>query len=495
MINAAFQYHWLTAYDRQRMSSYKLDWDDQPQFFKSYPWSRVFPLSQSETLPACSLDELFEPGAAAAFPAPVFDLESISRLLPLTSVITAHSRFAAGEIFYRSNPAAGALYPIEIYLFHPGSPDLPAGMFHYDVRRPALELLGTGDFPAVAGNLGQPVLVLSAVFRRSAWKYRDRAYRYVLLDCGHLLGNLRLALRALGYEYELVAGFADAAVNRELGFKRDDEEAALFLVRIVSENRSVKGRRSGDAGIEGAEVPCVSGTVPDDERYPLLRAVQRLTSQSPAATVNRRKSDDALFRVKNRFSLSGTEAGVSPVCSYVESLLRRRSRRNFRSRAGGLDAACIHYLLRGLRSMAADHTAHLAVPEILFSLFGVEGLADGFYRFDPFAGTMGRRVLAAQPVDPGPACLEQRWVGLAQLRFLFCADLESLEDAHGPRVYRELGIMAGSFAQMLYLGAETLGLGCCGVGAFFDRELSCAFELPPSCDPLYLVAVGPLAGR
>jgi nitroreductase len=35
---------------------------------------------------------------------------------------------------------------------------------------------------------------------RSAWKYRSRAYRYVLLDAGHLLENLRLALGALGLD-------------------------------------------------------------------------------------------------------------------------------------------------------------------------------------------------------------------------------------------------------------------------------------------------------
>jgi hypothetical protein len=200
-----------------------------------------------------------------------------------------------------------------------------------------------------------------------------------------------------------------------------------------------------------------------------------------------------LLRVVNWSPLPGIEAGLSGAGDYVESLQRRRSRRNFRARKESLDIACLHYLLAGLRSMI-DRDERLLVPEILFSLSGVTELADGLYRFDPYSGRMGRRVPAAQLADPGPACLDQRWVGLAQIRFLFCADLEVREDERGPRAYRELGIMAGSFAQSLYLAAETLGLGCCGVGAFYDRELSCCFELPSSCNPLYLVAVGPLAG-
>ncbi|NPA25724.1 MAG: SagB/ThcOx family dehydrogenase, partial [Deltaproteobacteria bacterium] len=318
MIATAFQYHGLTAYDRQRMSAHQLDWDNQPQFFKSYPGSRIFPLLRPETLPSCSLRELFEPWSASGASVPVCDLELVSRLLLLTSVITAHSRFDAGEIFYRSHPAAGALYPIEIYLYGPGFDDLPAGMFHYDVRRPALEQLGRGSFPAVSGGTASPTLVLSAVFRRSTWKYRDRAYRYVLLDCGHLLGNLRLALRALGYDFELVADFSDAAVNRELGFD-PDEEAALFLVRIVEENFG-KGRPSGDACEKIADdVSCTLETVADESRYPLLEAVQRLTSQSltPGATSRGRESDKEPFAVENWFPLPGIEARFSGAGDYV----------------------------------------------------------------------------------------------------------------------------------------------------------------------------------
>ena len=36
--------------------------------------------------------------------------------------------------------------------------------------------------------------ILSGIFFRSAWKYRKRAFRYVMLDTGHLVENLVSAL-------------------------------------------------------------------------------------------------------------------------------------------------------------------------------------------------------------------------------------------------------------------------------------------------------------
>ncbi|MCK5915477.1 MAG: nitroreductase family protein, partial [Deltaproteobacteria bacterium] len=93
------------------------------------------------------------------------------------------------------------------------------------------------------------------------------------------------------------------------------------------------------------------------------------------------------------------------------------------------------------------------------------------------------------------ASLDQRWVANAALQFIFFADLELVEKEYGPRSYRFLNIAAGRFGQRLYLGAAALNLGCCAVGAFYDRELIKACLLPDNFDPLYLVAVGPVVGK
>ncbi len=41
------------------------------------------------------------------------------------------------------------------------------------------------------------VLIWTAVFARSKWKYKERAYRYAYLDCGHIAENVALAAVAL----------------------------------------------------------------------------------------------------------------------------------------------------------------------------------------------------------------------------------------------------------------------------------------------------------
>jgi len=44
------------------------------------------------------------------------------------------------------------------------------------------------------GRCFVPCRNISGIFFRSAWKYRKRAFRYVLLDMGHLIENLYLSL-------------------------------------------------------------------------------------------------------------------------------------------------------------------------------------------------------------------------------------------------------------------------------------------------------------
>ena len=132
-------------------------------------------------------------------------------------------------------------------------------------------------------------------------------------------------------------------------------------------------------------------------------------------------------------------------------------------------------------------------PDLTIAATGIDGLADGFYGYDVVRGEFVRRTGYPDGGVIGRACLDQRWAGLAVLKFLFWADLETQEAVYGPRAYRNLNLAAGRAAQALYLAAESLGLGACGVGAFYDRELARACNLDERCAPLYLVSVGPLA--
>ncbi|MBI2762225.1 MAG: SagB/ThcOx family dehydrogenase [Chloroflexi bacterium] len=140
----------------------------------------------------------------------------------------------------RTAPSAGAQYPIETYVVANRVDGIEPGLYHYAPADHVLELLRGGTFGGdlVAAALGQEflgqapvVLVLSAVFQRLRWRYRERAYRYALLEAGHIGENVYLAAESAGLGACAVGAFSDDAVNRLLEVD-GVEEAALILLPV-----------------------------------------------------------------------------------------------------------------------------------------------------------------------------------------------------------------------------------------------------------------------
>ncbi|HEC36244.1 MAG TPA: SagB/ThcOx family dehydrogenase, partial [Anaerolineae bacterium] len=104
----------------------------------------------------------------------------------------------------------------------------------------ALERLRAGDLRAamaVAG-IGQELLaraqvcfVLASVFQRTRWKYRERAYRYVLLEAGHIGQNLYLAATSMGLGACAVGAFLDDHLNDMLELD-GREEAVVYVIAV-----------------------------------------------------------------------------------------------------------------------------------------------------------------------------------------------------------------------------------------------------------------------
>ena len=86
--------------------------------------------------------------------------------------------------------------------------------------------LGAG----VAYALGQAslaksgaVIFLTAIIERTRWKYRQRAYRYIYLDAGHIGGNICLACESLGLGTCPIGAFYDDELNSILGVDGTEE--------------------------------------------------------------------------------------------------------------------------------------------------------------------------------------------------------------------------------------------------------------------------------
>jgi len=163
-------------------------------------------------------------------------LKELSSLLWATQGITEK----AFSPWYRTVPSAGALHPIDTYLVVNRVEGLHPGIYFLDVAGFVLETRKEGDFslPIARAALEQEmaraaavVFVWVAVIERSRQKYRQRAYRYIYLDCGHIGQNLYLAATAMGLGCCGIAAFFDDEVNDLVGVD-GQEETAIYLATV-----------------------------------------------------------------------------------------------------------------------------------------------------------------------------------------------------------------------------------------------------------------------
>ncbi len=158
-------------------------------------------------------------------------LETLGRLL--------HASFGRNvSLGNRPFPSAGGLYPLELYAVTQQVEGLPDGVWHYDSRVHELALRRAGRFldEAAAIAYGQAavreanlLLCLTAVFARTAWKYGQRGYRYVLFEAGHVSQNLYLVADAMGLAPFSIGGFFDRELDALLRLPPGEEEAIYLF--------------------------------------------------------------------------------------------------------------------------------------------------------------------------------------------------------------------------------------------------------------------------
>lgn len=214
-----------------------LDWANKPNTYKLYPNTKRVKLPFSKQFQNLSFGKTIQTRRSVRkFSEKTLSLDQLAYLLWSSTGI---QRKENGYEF-RNAPSAGALYPIETYLFAKNVYGLPVGFYHYNIKAHVLEELRTGDFSKnlQTSCLGQSmlssaalVLVWSAVFGRSKWKYKQRAYRYVYLDCGHIAQNLALTATSIGLGSCQIGAFYDDEINALLDLD-GKQESTLYLSAV-----------------------------------------------------------------------------------------------------------------------------------------------------------------------------------------------------------------------------------------------------------------------
>lgn len=162
-------------------------------------------------------------------------LEELSALLGAAYGVTG----TIGPQQLRAVPSGGALYPLELYVAATNVHGLDPGLYHFDPLRDVLEHVRGLQREELAGltpydELIVPspaVTIVSAVFWRSRFKYGARAYRFALLEAGHVGQNYLLAATTLGLSSCPIGGFFDRRVDALLGID-GLYEASLYLLPV-----------------------------------------------------------------------------------------------------------------------------------------------------------------------------------------------------------------------------------------------------------------------
>ncbi len=490
---SAFDYQQLSSYERLKMAPHTLDWKHEPVVYKKYPGKKVLDIPLEVKLEPSSFFKLLQQQENQAQNLSL-SFEVLGQLLLLTQMLTGRAQHANSEIWFRSIASAGALYPCELYVTCPGVAGLAAGIYHYDVSKPALVLMRSGNpmLELGGGNKasGTPMLtfLVSAIFFRSTWKYRDRAYRYHLLDSGHLLENLLLALGAFSSVYELNIDFDDYQVNEMLGFD-PLREGCLALVKVPLCNPV--GVETVDPLESAGELPCSSRVATREKMYDAVRNIHQ-ASTKVVPHQECRVGDwlrYGLIDENSWKSIPPPPVPANEVYRYPEVLLHRRSKRNFIIREP-MSAASLSLIISLVNE--GFESCSLAAKGLSCGLLvdNVAEMEPGFYAVKSDTRSLALVTAGNFLGHMSHACLDQRWLAQAAIHVILFADLVEIENCAGSRGYREVMLAAGRLGQRLYLGATALGLGCCGIGAFYDREAIELIGMPDQASLLYLLAIG-----
>jgi len=495
-INTIYRYHQQTSYERGKMAGYQLDWQNQPSVCKEY--KGIDPILLPDNMPSMSQDifKILKKNNADQG-LPHMDLEQLSVILRLTYTFTARAS-RGGYFYYRSAASAGALYPTEIYIVTGKVKGLDDGLYHFGIHGHCLTQLRTGDLSGfVADHLIPPsgtlpviTFLFTSIFFRSSWKYHERAYRYHLLDTGHVVENLSIAAKALGLPLRLSYDFNDKNINRLAGLD-DQKEASLALAYIP-------GLKSSDnscmpmINVLSDDIKNASTVSEKEIQYPVIPEIHEAGKSAVLDSCHINDvSDFTEFSIETWITLPDAHPGEETV-SYPDCLFKRRSRRNIVNvpmeqniLLALLDALCADDF--SIPQTRSEYSHSFSTG---FVTGNIEGVDQGIYILDREHRRSGL-VKSGNFIDRmAHACLDQLWLKNASIHFLFFSDLERLEQRLGPRGYRCAMMGAGRMGEKIYLLASALGLGCCGIGAFYDQEAADIIGLNKSSRLLYLVAVG-----
>jgi len=392
-----FWYHSSTkhSYNSVRTNPNQLSWEDQPSTYKNYP----------DSYEKAKLD--------------LDDTED--HFLYHIAGLTAKKSYPGGEYYLRINPSAGALYPNELYFQARGVEGKKDGIYHYEVSSTSLTLL-----QSITDDEG------------------NRAFRYCLLDAGHLLGSIEASALLKPHAVQMVYNIDREKLNRMFGFEGREWMLAGACMAVPIQGQEI-------SAIEFA-LPYVDGSR-TFEPNPLIEQAYNETMQLEACKREIKAP---------KFTYNTTKL--------KETIFTRRSQRGFQE--GAITKGQFNYIMEAihqpiLSDCDEDISVYVVVNRVLDMPLGL--YKEGQYiKYGDFARKAGY------------LSLEQYTLSMqGAVAFFLTSKAKN---------YQALYQKAGIIGHRLYVASIYLGIGCSGIGAYYDDEVNDFVENDEMV--LYALAIG-----
>ncbi len=425
-------YHQNTkhSYNSIRTNPNRVDWNNPPNKFKFYSkdYKRVSLNSQNENY----------------------------NFLYLICGISAKKSYPSGEYYLRINPSAGALYPNELYFQARNVDGFEDGIYHIEVGTSSAVILqklendeGIEEILGLKYSVDGFIFFISSLYFRSSWKYKNRAFRYCLLDAGHLIGCMEASAYLFDKEFEILYDFPKKKLNQFFCF---DEKEFFSSIVIAGDKKEIKKEHFS------LNLPTLDGSSYIEENISFFEKnemIEKVYEDTLKIIDKKSQENSAIFNFqKQRFQ---------------DTIFKRRSIREFTKQS----ISKIQFeSIMGVVNQAVKSDCDEQV-DVFYTINRVEGEVLGLYK----NGKLVKNGDFCQ--KSGYLCLEQDLGRSSAVTFFLATKSKNYQEA-----YQKAGIIG----HRLYLASNYLDIGCSGIGAYYDDEV-CEF-IEENSMILYALAIG-----
>ncbi len=336
--------------------------------------------------------------------------------------------------------------------------------------RPDLEFLKTT--PAA--------VVVSSVFARSAWKFESRGYRHTLQDAGQMVENVSICGAALGLQTITRMRLTESTSHELIGVPPDaafDEAESVQAMIVWTDPTPTPMPIPAEAKVVGklAAIARPAAAHPAPEFVSIISAHADCVAPGIAVREIRAPLTEFSPMPANAVMIEKPAPDDPPPGDPIfQTLTTHRPAADFVKRAISRDpflsinAAAFR---GGSHFPLFPDGPHMALVRPFWIVHDVLGLESGVWYYHPPNDRWAMLARGNYRIDASYLCCERPLAAHASAVCFMAANLGQLMLNAGPDLYRLAHLEAGIAAQRIYLGANSLSLGCALLGDFYDDEV------------------------